>query len=466
MKYKQLALFGLGMIVSGCGVSNNLSVSTTNGRCANGQTGAPYCLSVTIQNNGGGQNFISSTNFPISNLSVALSGASNVISPATNKSMDPSGCTSNNLNPGSSCTFYLQLSGQDYPVESLENITVTMNYTIQNTLFGGSTNNYSTSFGIQQATNLYIPQTTAYMYTLNGSGFNPIGIIESENFANSIATDTSTYGFVYLAGNLGIYQYGGIESSTSSISPSPLTGANNLFTSSGNLYATGLNSATGVWKYSLSGESFTGTPQYSANSVFSANVNTLSPSSIIYLALNNSGSIYACSNSNGSSNCIPEGKNVPSSPVTSIGFLQSLTAPYTGLFVGTPNGVYLESGTIGTTTATWVSESTISAYVNALTNDDDNNLYAGDVNGNIWQITQESPTVPTKLGTISGGEITNMIVDINADPEILYVIALNISTYRLYSCILESASCTPTNLGNLGGTAIAGLAIGSSLYGL
>ena len=89
MRNKLLMLGLATTILVGCGVNNNVSVTTTNGTCPNGTGGNPYCMQVQVQNNSGGQNYITSTNFPITNLTVVVNGASNILSPATSSTMDP-----------------------------------------------------------------------------------------------------------------------------------------------------------------------------------------------------------------------------------------------------------------------------------------------------------------------------------------------------------------------------------------
>ncbi|MFN7094040.1 MAG: hypothetical protein ACK4M7_01615, partial [Burkholderiales bacterium] len=392
--------------------------------------------------------------------------------------MDPNNCTTTTLNPGSNCTFYLQISNESYAANSQQDISISLNYNIQSnflqsTFGSGNSSSQSTNFSIQELTNLYIMQNNAMLWTMSNHNLGS-KLIQAAEQINSLAMDNSSYGLLYLAGQNGIYQYG-IESgsATTSISSLPLSGANNLFTISGNLYATGLAGATGVWQWSLANESWTSnSPAYGLQSVMQTNANAVSPTAVIYLSQaslsdnNSSGTnlVYACSGSTSGSQCAPEGTATPlpiTAKVSSLGFLSGTASPYTGLYAGTTLGLFAESGTTpSTTNAGWVPVIGATTPIKVIKMDNEGNLYAGDTAGNIWRVTQSAPTVANAMVAALPGPVTAMLVDNVA--KILYFTAGN--TNILYWCQLSQPKCTPaTNNTSLGISGIAGMAIGSQL---
>ncbi len=450
-----------------CGINNNITFTTNPSNCSN-ENGVPYCMAVTVQNNNGGQNFISSTNFPINNLSVSISGATNILSPATNKTlMDPNNCTGTTIKPGANCTFYLKISGESYPVQSIETINLTLNYNVQNNIFGtSSTTSGSANLKLYEITNLYIPQDNGYLWQYNAFGFTGIGQIESADTPLSAATDTTSLGLLYIGGNNGIYAYGsGITSS--SISEGNITGANNLFTVSGNLLVTGLNAGTGIWSYSLSGESWanSSTPTFQFNNIATANANAVSASSIIYLA--NSTQVYNCATSTSStSNCVSEGPSF-NTAVTKLVFLNGVDSPYTGLYAGTISNsgaissLFAESSIL--TIKSWTPVGTLST-INALVTDNFNNLYSADGAGNIWITNASSPTNATQfVSKLSLPGVTAMAID--QFGQLLYFIVPNGNSFSLYSCPIGSSisSCSPTLISNNAGQTGAGTPIGLAI---
>ncbi len=476
MKYKNffklskfLIIIALAYFLVGCGASNNVTFVTANGQCATGQSGAPYCMSVTIQNNNGGQNWITSTNFPISNISMTISGVSNLQSPATNENaMDPNNCTGSTIDPGNSCTFYLQLTGENFAVESQETININVSYTINDTLFGSSDNNSSSSFTVYELTNLYVLQNNSNLTVYNNSWTN-YGLIESSNqVAYSLAIDTSSFGLTYFGNNLGIYNYG-ISNNipSSSISAGNIVGANNLFTYSSNLYAANVSAngySNGVYYWSLSGESWNSSsiPYCSAldNIKLVNNANAISSTPVIYLA--SSSKIYACTNSNGSPQNTTEGLVGLSGSIQTLAFSSNTTSgTNSGLFAGTSSGLFVESGLTANANATWSQVSGITSSVTALTVTTESDIagvvLAGDINGNIWVVYPSSPTTATLLATLpsGAGSVNAMVMDDFGG--ILYASANNI----VYQCSLGECQ---TLLNPLAYTnSVVGLGIGSLL---
>ena len=465
-------LFSLALI--GCGVNNNVTLTANNGICppALGVGNSnPYCMSIQILNNGGGQNWINSTNFPISQISYTITGVSNVQSPAQTSSMDPNNCGGSTISPGGSCTFYLKITGENFPVLSQESINVSINYTINNTLFGGSTNTASTSTTVYQLTNLYTAQNNGNLTVFNNAWSN-YGLVESNDITNSIAIDNSSYGMVYLGGNLGVYKYGLSNNAiSSSISPSGFSGANNLISSGASLYAAlkAGSSTYNIWSLSFSSESWISQTYSSTLTNIVANTNAITTAPILYFASNSPAFlIYACNAAN-QGGCTNEGTNGIIGNFTSLGFLPaaSSSAAVTGLYAGTTTGLYYESGapTWPNPTATWNQingVNNVTTMLNA-TESSFGSLLIGDSSGNIWSVNYLAPTTATTYGTAPAG-ISAMTMDTNGN--VLYVTT---TANTIYSCSGGGVACTPVlNIINTsspygGTTAVVGMGIGSML---
>jgi hypothetical protein len=452
------------LILSGCSGNTSLSYTFLAGSCPNGVGRAPYCMAVTASNNaGGGQTWITSTSYGISNLVITTSGAPNVQTPSTNKSsMDPNNCTGSTIAPGGKCTFYFKINYESYPTTSSETINVNLNYTLNNTLFGGGSSGSSSSFTIYQVTNLYAAQSNGWVATFNvvtptGSNF----FAESaQDPINTSAADTSTYGFLFLGGNNGLYVMGaesGVESSGASISPSTFSGAiGNLFVFSSNLYAAPSSvNGTSVWLYDLSAQTWASSAAFSLGSQLRNNANTISSSGVIYFA--GSSQVFACSNSSSSSttsSCTNEGVGTSSGPgtVNALAFPNSGSTPFTGLYVGGSNGLYAESGSsisAVSPTNTWVQVPGVTSgnSITAMTSYN-NNLYAADNMGNIWYVSSSyvagSTTPPTATLVASVGTSISAIT-VDRFGGILYFATTSGGTSSIYGCNISSTpgSCTP-----------------------
>ncbi len=449
------------ILLTGCSVNNNLTFSTQNGNCPGGQTNAPYCLAVTVQNNGGGQNYVSSTNYPISGLTVSVTGASNLLTPSSNSSMDPNGCTTNSLNPGSLCTFYLQLDQEANAVATSLPITVTLNYSINTNLFGAGTgSNYSSQFTAHETTNLYVVQSPngsnqAYVNIYNSGGINGISTMESQSAPVSIAMDTSSFGYLYLATGSGLWSYGNGNGMQAS-SESGATNMNNIFTNQ----SSPLESATSpttmygtsggqIYQYTFSSQSWSSLVTGLTNAA--TNINAVSPTGIIFLTAINGGQVYSCSTGGSSSGCVNEGVSL-SGTVNDMAILTSTPTGFTGIYVATNGGLFAESGTAYATTNTWSQVNLGNLQVNVLTADGVGNIYAGGNNGNLWYVNSTAPLVVNVINGISGN-INSLVYDNFGG--ILYATAGN----QLYSCTMS----TCTLLGTLGTSSVMGMTIGSSL---
>jgi hypothetical protein len=481
---KVLLIVGLStaLLLTACGVSNNVSVTFTNGECAGGESNAPYCMAVQVQNNSSGQNWISSSNFPISNLGVSITGASNIQSPANTTSMDPNNCRGTTISPGGNCTFYLQLSQEAYPVESVESITLSINYTVNDTLFGSSSNNSSSQFILYEYTNLYAVESSttnngsALLWRYNNSGLANFGIVESGDAPVTLAIDNNSYGYLYLGGSLGVYTYNNESTSSSaSISSGGIgTGASNLVTNGSTLYASGIGTNFGVWQYSFPGESWVSTtPIFTSGTVFANNISALSSSAVLYFT--SQGIVYACNVASSTTACQIEGNGGGlSGSVRSLGFMLVSGGLSTGLYAATTTGLVLESGSTTSSANVWNqvtpignSESlsnitTLIASANA-SESGSASLYAGDTNGIIWVVNSTSPTTITQysVGSGVGSAISAIVID-NIGQNLYFTAGTSI-----YVCSIASpnTSCTPTAIATIGSNPVVGLQIGSMLIG-
>jgi hypothetical protein len=457
------------LILTACGGNTQLSYAFQGGTCPSGVTQAPYCMQVQVFNNaGGGQTWITNSSYAVSGLSFFTTGAANVQTPSTNKStMDPNNCTGTTLAPGANCTFYLKIGFESYPTTSSEALNVTINYNLNNTLFGNSSSQGSSTFTIYEVTNLYAAQSNGWAGIFNVNGSTNFYAESYNDPINTAATDTNTYGFLFLGGNVGIYPVGaesGSESSSPSISPGTFNGAiSNLFTFSGNLNATpSTSNSSTVWQYTLSSQTWGTSAAFNLATPLRPNANAISPSGVIYLAGSNQ--VYLCPTSSGSgsaANCLQDGipTSTPGGPgtINALAFPNSGSAPFTGFYIGGSNGLFAESGTTSTTTTpsnasnTWImvieSGQQIQNPITAMTSYN-NNLYAADNQGNIWYVSSTYPSGGSAPIASLVANVGKPITAITADTigGILYFAATtssNVST--LYGCNVSSTpnSCTP-----------------------
>jgi len=466
---------GLLLITTGCQTQTSVSVTTVNGECANGLTNAPYCMSVTIQNNSGGQNFINSTSLPLTGISIAITGVSNVLSPAATSSMDPNGCTNSSIAPGSSCTFYLQLNQEFYSVGSVTPFIVTINYTVNDGLSsivggsGGAQSSYS--FTLNQYTNLYaITSSGINNLTLyNNSGLTYYTLESTAGSAiQTSAIDNSSYGYLWFGTNQGMYWFGnGNTSGNNTYNPSGLTSASvsSIFTSQPSPFESQTSTPANMYGvisgglYSFTFSTITwGSLIAQAPTNLLSNVNAVSSSgSNILLA--SSGQVYACSTASSGASCNNEA--VALNSIADIGFTVATSVGYTGLYAATANGLYVESGTFPSSTNIWTQvtgDGIESAQISVITTDDSGNIYVGDNSGDVWLVSAvSSPTTAAHhWSRPSNQPITSMVFDNIGNS--LYLT----SGTNLYQCNLLDSSCQSVGLlGNANQP--AGLLIGSSI---
>ena len=429
-------------------------------------------MGIVIQNSNGstdGQNWINSTNFPISGITYTISGVSNALTPATNSagstnSMDPNNCAGSTIQPGGSCEFYIQLNKEAFGVQSQESINISISYTVNDTLFGGSTNTASASTTIYELTNLYIGQNNGYMNIYNNAWSN-YGLVESADTIAAIAADTSSYGNIYLGGVNGIYPLGITASATTSSSISSTTfptGSNNLFSIGTSLYAaqsstTSSGTSNTINSYVFSSESWSSSPPYGASTNFLGtqipNANAYTGSNT-YIAMDNNNIIICKSPTNTCSLDIIQGII---GNITSLSYSNQLkTVTTSGLYAGTDSnsgGLFYESITL----TFWAQVTGESNPVTAMTSST-SQIYVGDSIGNVSYIASTSPTTAIFIGTTDGSSILSMVYDTNGG-----VIYVSTRSNQLYACNpKQSGGCINTYSIQTSGK-VTGMTIGSML---
>ncbi len=459
--------------LSACGTQNNISLITTQGTCADGTTGAPYCMGIQISNNNesGAQNWINSVNYPIKNIVVTVSGANNISYPGNGSvNQDPNGCLSATVGPGSTCTFYLQLNAESYAVGAQTAMNVNISYNVNDTWTGSGGSTGSTSLTVHQQSNLYGMTPTGVLNIYNYAGTNQTTTESStQSFGNlqAMTIDNNSYGLIYTSNQTGIYYFGNPTDnngntnylSSSTFESSGISNFNNLF-SNGNTIYTATN-GYGVWQSSFNG-SVNWSLLYNVSYSFSANINALASSSGIYLISSTGNQVYLCVASSSSLPCNLEA-------VSTNGTVNDITASstnfssfgYTGLYVATTTGLWAESGVSNLSTNLWTQVTGPTSATNAITNDNSGNLYIGDISGNIWKIsaTTTTPNVATQIITNMNGantSIVQMLVDNSGNK----LIVLN-SNSQLYSCPLTNGTCT--QLSTTFSSGVVGLGIGSQI---
>lgn len=480
---KYLTIIVGSILITACGVQNNVSFSTQAGSCADGTDNAPYCMAVTIQNNESGQNYISSSTFPFSNLSITVAGPSNVGYPAAaGSSNDPNKCLGSNINPGSSCTFYLQLTGESSAVGTKVPVVITANYTINSQLFGTSSVAGSGSVTLYELPSILVSNTSGTVESYNFNGFSAHYRGESETVVNAVSND-NYYGFLYIAGNNGLYYSGnGTYAGNATSGSSTLMGVGNIIVSGQKLYVVQPSAITspGVFSAGIAKESFNWTQNATMPSIQN-NVNTAGGSNLFF-TLKNSPNVYLCNNSSVSSttSCNAEGTAIPQATTIHALAFTSLTAtassiPLTGLVAGANNGLWLESGSnVGSAANSWINAVTanaepISGNIVTIVEDSNSNLYIADMNNNFYLLPVNGSNIVTPITGWTASvalvaPISNMVVD-NAGNQIFISDAVG----SLYHCEMPNGStsasmATCTSSGQTGfGNSVASLNLVTAL---
>ncbi len=478
MKNKILMIVPLVLVA--CGVQNNITFSTITGTCADGTTSAPYCMGVTIQNNSGGQNWITNTNFPINNLTLSVTGPSNVGYPSSQGSnFDPNNCLGSTVAPGESCTFYLWLQGESAAIGQKPVVGLTANYTINDTLFGGGSSTASSSLNLFELPTLLISTSNGWVESYNvNNGFSSFANYrgESENIANAYTND-NYYGFLYLAGNNGIYLSGNgnyvLNATNQSTS---IKGASNLLMNGQTIYAVPTGSlSTSVYSAGIQKESFSWQTYASGLTNAATNVSTINGNRI-FVGQSNTPSVFVCLNPTGSTttSCIAEGTSIPGASslnvlaYSNLGTANGGQTVLTGLVAGTNNGLWVESGTVGTATNGWLqvqvggNGSLISNSINKIVADNSLNLYIVDANNNFYVMTVNggnSATQKTNWTLPSGTSVAAMVYDNTG--QTLY---LTTPSGMIYGCsnLAGGGACTAVGQAALT-SGVQGLSIVTSL---
>lgn len=447
------------LTLSACGGNTSLSYEFQQGTCPTGVTQAPYCMQVQVSNNaGGGQTWITSTSYSVSGLTFSTTGAVNVQTPSTNQSaMDPNNCTGKTLAPGANCIFYLKIGFESYPTNASESLNVTLSYNLNNTLFGDGSTTGSSSFTIYEVTNLYAAQSNGYAGIFNVAGATNFFAESFNDPINTSAADTSSYGFLYLGGNVGIYPVGnesGNESSGASISPSTFSGAiGNLFTFSSNLYAVPSTiNGSSVWLYPLSTQTWATTAAYNLNTSLRPNANAISAGGVLYLASSNQ--VFTCITSGTTStSCLQDGVSTSTGDpapgtINALAFPNSGSNQFTGFYIGGSGGLFAESGTTITPTNafnTWVPVTPVANPITAMATYN-NNLYAADNAGNIWYVSSVYPESGAPVASLIAN-VGSPISAITADTigGILYFATTSGQSSTVYGCNVSRnpGSCDP-----------------------
>ncbi len=281
---RQILICVIFNLLLGCAQTpNNITITNTQGACltggvdaspVNNPSNAPYCMSITLQNNNIGEN---ANNVQVTNSGITLSyqaitssglqtyanaicdnNASGGVCTSTNTGTnqignitvyDPNNCATQQgsrvstlMASGGTCTFYLQLSGETYAFGSYP-ITVTYNYT-------NSNQNFSITNSFYEKVQLYSGGEFG-LYQINNSTFN---FIESGIQTKAVVHDF--VGRLFFNSNNVVYMFNGANTTqvgnqlSSNVNSMTIDGNNNLIvsTASNGLFSYPLqNILGGTW---------------------------------------------------------------------------------------------------------------------------------------------------------------------------------------------------------------------------
>jgi hypothetical protein len=459
----------LPVLLGACGISNDVSFAMTPGQCADGTSNAPYCMAVKIQNNAGGQNWINSSNVALQSLEISVTGASNLNYPVTQGStLDPNGCINSTVKPGGGCTFYVQLTGESVAVGQSSPITINANYKLDDSLFGGGTSSASASVDLYQKPNLVISNVSGRIINYSKTGLQSQFSGES---GGSVAVNANSndnyYGFLYLATNNGIFLSGNESfaynkaESLVNINNYVVNGTTAYPISGNNIYSSSIKPIG-----SIAWSNFATAANVKSNTAMSA------LGKIIVASTNN---VFNCSSSSSTGGCAQEGVALSGTinklSYTTLGSSNSgtlLGTNLTGLVVGTVNGLFVESGTFGSSANAWLpvyeENNPIVSNIVSMVEDSSNSIFISDTTGNIFKLNfngGNTASLQAMLPTSSSGVIVAMSYD-NAG-KVLYVIT---DLGNLYGCTDNGTtlSCDNAVASNVFTGAAFGLNIITSLY--
>ncbi|MDD3267030.1 MAG: hypothetical protein PHC75_07630 [Burkholderiales bacterium] len=468
---KRLLIGGVSIFLASCGAQGNITFDLMPGNCSDGTTNAPYCMGVQIQNNSSGQNYINSTNYPINNLVVSVSGANNIQYPTNSgSSLDPHGCLGSTLGAGATCVFYLKLTGESLPVGTSAPISLVANYNVKNQLFGGGSQSASSTSTFYQIPNMIVTNTNGVAKNYSNDSFSSTYSIESKDSSqlNALTTD-SYYGFLYAASQNGLYLSGNqtyAYNKTESVGP-----FTNVIVSSGTVYPVNSSSLGKVYYASVN----------PLSSIYWANYSSNVPNNILPGVMTASGGnlyiatpsqVYQCNNSSiSSSNCMVDANASPNGSINTLGFSNSIGTSsqgdnLTGLVMGTTGGLFVESGLINAPSANrWMQVTngdfvSITASIQKIIVDNLGNVYAIDSGFNIYEIPAGGGNKANLLTTLAtSGSVAAATYD-NAG-QILYIAN---NSGQIYGCFNNSGTyvCDTKNVINSGMT-VFGLNIVTSL---
>ena len=466
---KHLSILLAMLLVSACAVQNNVTFATQTGNCADGSFNAPYCMAITIQNNNGGQNLITNTSFAISDLTLSITGPSNVGYPTSSgSSFDPSNCLGSSIAPGASCTFYLWLNGESAAVGTKPPVVVNASYTINNSLFGGSTTTANSSVTVYETPSVLITNSSGLVEEYNANGYSlPYHGESGEVVVNSVAND-NYYGYLYLAGNNGIYLSGnGNYVVTATETSSSIRGASNLLINGQSIYGVPVGSLAGsVYNAGLQNESFAWTQYATGLSSTAYNIATLSGTKLFFTQ-SASPSVFICNQSSVSgNNCNNEGVQIPNATnITALAFSNlgsSNGVPLTGLIAGASNGLWVESGVLGLSINQWlqvqVGSSAITNSIVKITSDNNLNSYIVDASNKFYLLAVNGSNLATQISSWVlpvGQAVAGMVYD-NAGQQLFVTTASGL----LYACVNQGA-CNP--LGSSGLSSVGSLSLVTAL---
>jgi len=368
-----LCVFSALFLVS-CGTSpNDIAMSVKQGECLTGGSDgaspynpsiAPYCMSVTLQNNNTGSSAnnvqVTSNGITLSYTALTATGlqtfsdaicdinASGGVCPSGSSQIgnitvyDPNNCATQQgsrvttlMANGGTCKFYLQIAAESFALGSYP-ITITYNYT-------NSNQNYNIATTVSQNVNLYSGGESG-LHILNGER---LELMHSAENTFMVAHDN--YGNVYFNSGHVVVSYNGLNfAHVGEELPGVVT--NLTADSSGNLIA--VVSGNGLFYYNLSSSSgWQPLPDSQSllnqsSRIFGISYTTNESGNILYVI--ESSSAYLCLESN-VNNPLSVSCSIINSPPDQgpVRYFQNSLASFAGgLYVGTTGGIqgYNESG--------------------------------------------------------------------------------------------------------------------------